>query len=199
MEHKPSKSERTRQFIIESTAGIFNTKGFAGTSMADLTGATGLTKGSIYGNFLNKEEVALAVFDFNCKNVFGSIRQEMDKADTYFDKLMVYARMGKLFNHVFPEGGCPILNTAVDADDTNKLLKSRSAAAILEWQKGITGLLSAGVKSGEFKPGINQAQLALSIIALVEGGIMIARATGDMANLDSVLKTVEVLLKQIRN
>ena len=199
MDSKPSKSERTRQFIIESTAGVFNTKGFAGTSMADLTGATGLTKGSIYGNFLNKEEVALAVFDFNCQNVFGSIRQEMDKADTYFDKLMVYARMYEFYSRTFPEGGCPILNTAVEADDTNSLLKTRSATAILEWQKGITGLLSAGVKSGEFKPGINQAQLALSIIALVEGGIMIARATGDMANLDTVLKTVATLLKDIRN
>ena len=63
MENKMSKAGRTRQFIIETTAGIFNTKGYAGTSMSDITEATGLTKGSIYGNFGNKEDVALAVFD----------------------------------------------------------------------------------------------------------------------------------------
>lgn len=45
------KSERTRQFIIEKVAPIFNRKGYAGTSLSDLTEATGLTKGAIYGNF----------------------------------------------------------------------------------------------------------------------------------------------------
>ena len=59
-----SKAERTRLFIIEKTAPVFNTKGFAGTSLTDLTDATGLTKGSIYGNFQNKDEVALGCFRF---------------------------------------------------------------------------------------------------------------------------------------
>src|ERR1700722_8888899 len=60
-----SKAERTRQFIIEKTAPIFNKKGYAGTSLSDITAATGLTKGSIYGNFADKDEVALAAFDYN--------------------------------------------------------------------------------------------------------------------------------------
>jgi TetR/AcrR family transcriptional repressor of nem operon len=68
MEQKFSKSDRTRQFIIGSTANLFNMKGYAGTSLSDITGAFGLTKGSIYGNFANKEEVALAVFDYNYSN-----------------------------------------------------------------------------------------------------------------------------------
>ena len=58
-----NKAERTRQYIIEKTAPIFNKKGYAGTSLSDMTGATGLTKGSIYGNFNDKDEVALAAFD----------------------------------------------------------------------------------------------------------------------------------------
>ena len=56
-----SRSEKTRQLIIETAAPIFNKKGYAGTSLSDLTQATGLTKGSIYGNFKNKDEVA-AIF-----------------------------------------------------------------------------------------------------------------------------------------
>ena len=58
-----SKSSRTKQFIIEKTAPVFNAKGYAGTSINDLMIATGLTKGNIYGNFENKDEVALAAFD----------------------------------------------------------------------------------------------------------------------------------------
>lgn len=42
-----NKAQRTRQFIVEKTAPIFNVKGYAGTSLADMTEATGLTKGSV--------------------------------------------------------------------------------------------------------------------------------------------------------
>src|ERR1700761_5725589 len=93
MNNELSKAERTRQFIIETTAGIFNTKGYAGTSMSDLTEATGLTKGSIYGNFENKEEVALAVFDHNLGKISTDIYQRISLATTYYDKLMVYAKV----------------------------------------------------------------------------------------------------------
>ena len=53
-----SKAEKTRQFNNESTAELFNKKGYAGTSLSDISEATGLTKGSIYGNFENKDDVA---------------------------------------------------------------------------------------------------------------------------------------------
>ena len=72
-----SKAERTRQFIIEKTAPIFNEKGYAGTSINDLTEATGLTKGSIYGNFENKDEVALAAFDYNFERVITFIKSKI--------------------------------------------------------------------------------------------------------------------------
>ena len=200
MNNKLSKSDRTRQFIIETTAGIFNMKGYAGTSMSDITSATGLTKGSIYGNFANKEEVALAVFDFNYAKVVHTVEQAMKKAPTYFDKLMVYAQVYDQFNKglSFPKGGCPILNTAIDADDTHELLRAKSANAVLKWKNKILELISKGVEQGEFKTDFDQLQLALSIIALIEGGVMIAKVTGNIANLDKVLKTVEALVLQIR-
>jgi hypothetical protein len=76
-----SKAEKTRAFIIEKAAPIFNMKGFAGTSMADLTEATGLTKGAIYGNFENKDEVALAVYDYNLSLVVQGLRRSLQSGD----------------------------------------------------------------------------------------------------------------------
>ena len=49
-----TKSELTSKFIIETVAPIFNKKGYAATSMSDITNATNLTKGAIYGNFENR-------------------------------------------------------------------------------------------------------------------------------------------------
>ena len=54
-----TKSERTRLFIVEKTAPLFNTKGFDGTTLSDLSEATGLTKGALYGNFADKDEIAV--------------------------------------------------------------------------------------------------------------------------------------------
>lgn len=195
MESGLSKAERTRKFIIESTAAIFNTKGYAGTSMSDLTEATNLTKGSIYGNFENKEEVALAAFDYNLAKVKEAIQHKIYKAQNYQDKLMVYAQVYHQFKgEAFPVGGCPILNTAVEADDTHTLLKARAAKAVTEWKKNIVELIEQGVNAGEFKAGQDSIQLALSIIALIEGGVMIAKVTDHPANLNKVLKTVEQLI-----
>src|SRR6202012_5198616 len=85
-----NKAERTRQFIIEKAAPLFNTKGYAGTSLSDMTEATGLTKGSIYGNFSDKDEVALACFEHNHRMVRETIRKEMERYTAFRDKLMVY-------------------------------------------------------------------------------------------------------------
>src|SRR5882762_2397533 len=103
-----SKAEKTKQFIVEKTAPIFNKKGYAGTSISDMTEATGLTKGSIYGNFTDKDEVALAAFDHNTKSVSTTIQAEMAKRSSFRDKLLVYAEIyGNFAKYTFCEGGCP--------------------------------------------------------------------------------------------
>lgn len=200
MENKLSKADRTRQYIIETTAGIFNTKGYAGTSMSDITEATGLTKGSIYGNFGNKEEVALAVFDYNSAKVRDVIQQRIQAAKTYHDKLMVYANVYDQFTRTayFPQGGCPILNTAVEADDTNSLLKDRAAKAVQRWKKNVQDLIQGGIDAGEFKQGLDIQRLALSIIAMIEGGIMISKVTNSQACLDKIMNTVELFISDMK-
>lgn len=199
MDNTLSKAERTRQFIIETTASIFNTKGYAGTSMSDITDATGLTKGSIYGNFENKEEVALAVFDHNHGKISAEVRLRIAQAKSFHDKLMVYTTVYHSFTRgVFPVGGCPILNTAIEADDTNPALKERAAKAVLRWKNNIVNLIQGGIDAGEFKADIDQEQVALSIVALIEGGTMIAKITDSPANLDQVLKTVEMIINKLK-
>lgn len=197
MENKVSKSDRTRQFIIETASPIFNTKGYAGTSMSDLTEATGLTKGSIYGNFSNKEEVALAVFDYNHDKIVQLIQKKVLHAHSYYDKIMSYILSYEHYSRGgFPIGGCPILNTAIEADDTNSLLKDRAAKAVTKWKKNIQDLYSGGISTGEFQPVFEPAQFALSLIALIEGGMMIAKVTSNQSNFDKILKSAQYLLEQ---
>lgn len=193
-----TKSEKTKQFIIEQVAPIFNMKGYAGTSLSDMTEATGLTKGSIYGNFSGKDEVALAAFDYNLEKLLSIISGEMSKCHTIKEKLLVYANAYINFARLpFPEGGCPILNTAVEADDTHPILKQKTAKAIEGWKANIVELIEAGVKNEEFKKVKEPEIIALSIIALIEGSLMIAKATGKIAYKNMIMKTVEKIIQDI--
>ncbi|MBS0031582.1 TetR/AcrR family transcriptional regulator [Chitinophaga sp. 22321] len=193
-----NKAERTKQFIVEMTAPVFNEKGYTGTSLNDMTNATGLTKGSIYGNFANKDEVAMACFDYNLKKVGVIIRQEMDKKTTCKDKLLVYVHVYENFlKHPFPVGGCPILNTAIEADDTHPLLKQKAADAIHNWKNTITGIIEKGIEQGEFSKHANAEQTALTMIAIIEGCIMIAKLTGKMNYRKTIMQSVEKIINDL--
>jgi TetR/AcrR family transcriptional repressor of nem operon len=194
MEKKVTKAERTRQFIIERTADIFNIKGYAGTSLSDLTSATGLTKGGIYANFTSKEDVALAAFDYNHAQIIKLLKRKIDSASSIQQQIMAYAEVyDQYFDSQFPKGGCPLLNTAIEADDTNATLKEKSSAAILKWKENLIRLIFEGIKTGEFNETQDAEQNALSMIALIEGGMMIAKATNNPAYMASVMKTFKLM------
>ena len=187
-----NKAEKTRRFIVERTAPIFNVKGYAGTSLTDMTEATGLTKGSIYGNFANKDEVALAAFEHNWSRVTTLLSAEMAKCNSSREKLL--ALVGVYENrqsYDFPEGGCPLLNTAVEADDTHPDLRKKAADALQGWMKSIVTIIKAGIAAGEFRTSADAEQTALTLIAMIEGAIMISQLTGDASHRTAVMAAVE--------
>lgn len=174
-----SKAEKTKEFIVEKTAPIFNTKGYAGTSLSDMTEATGLTKGSIYGNFANKDEVALASFDYNLRKLRAYTHDEEEKAETIKEKLMVRTRIfGDVRPVAYPVGGCPILNTGTEADDTHPALKARVADAIESWKERTVSMIEEGIRKGEISPDTDAEQTALTLISMIQGAILIAKSTG---------------------
>jgi TetR/AcrR family transcriptional regulator, transcriptional repressor for nem operon len=190
-----NKAEQTRQLIVEKTAPIFNQKGYAGTSVSDMTKATGLTKGSVYGNFANKEEVALAAFEHNWQRVQTAVRAEMARHKTSKDKLLALAGFyDDIQPHAFPEGGCPLLNTAVDADDTHPALRKKAADAFQGWKKNIVSVLDAGIAAKEFRADVDAEQTALTLIAMIEGAIMISRLTGNTKHRKAVMPAVEKII-----
>ena len=198
MENRSNKAEKTKQFIVEKTAPIFNMKGYAGTSLNDMMQATGLTKGSIYGNFVNKDDVALAAFDFNLKKVNEVIIREMASRKTFREKLLAYTKVYENFlEFPFPEGGCPVLNTAVDADDTHPTLKQKAADAIIQWKNAITKLIQKGIGNNEFRPDVDPEQIALTIIATIEGAIMITKLTGKLNYRRAIMGSVEKLINDL--
>jgi TetR/AcrR family transcriptional regulator, transcriptional repressor for nem operon len=193
-----NKAERTKQFIIEKAAPIFNTKGYAGTSLSDMTEATGLTKGSIYGNFADKDEVALACFEHNYKMVREAPRKEIDQLNSFRDKLLVYLDVySNPKKYPLQQGGCPILNTTIEADDTHPRLRALAGEALKNWKDRLVQLIQGGIANKEFKSATHAEQAALTIIALLEGNILITRSTGNAAYGKLVIESARKLINEL--
>ena len=190
-----TKAEKTRNFIVEKTAAIFNRKGYAGTSLTDLTEATGLSKGSIYGNFANKDEVALAVFDYNLCLLNNGMNAATGNSTNAIDKLLKMANFYRSeFKNLITQGGCPLLNTAIEADDTHPQLKEKVAKGIRAWKSKIESIVKQGIEMKEIKATVNASEFATEFIALIEGGIMLARATGNSSMLSVCINRVEKMI-----
>ena len=199
MGESSSKSDRTKLFIVERTAPVFNEKGFAGTSLTDLTNATGLTKGSIYGNFQNKDEVALAAFDYNFDQITQYIRSKILAMDNAIERLLVYPTVYREFLTIpFLKSGCPILNTSTEADDTHPKLRERAAQALSFWKASVENQINRGIQRGEIKGDTNPSEFAVILMSLIEGAVMQAKLTGTPIELRIAMNYLEKLILGIK-
>ncbi len=195
-----SKAERTRQFIIEKTAPIFNSKGYSGTSLTDIIDATGLTKGAIYGNFDNKDEVAIAAFEYNFGNITNYIAIRIRERESAIQKLLVYPETHRqILKLPFLKGGCPVLNTSVDADDTHPMLKEKAISALNLWRSSVERIIAKGIQSKEIKKNTNATEFAAILVSLTEGAVMQAKVSGKPTELNISMDFLEKMIHELKN
>ncbi|EDP69849.1 malate:quinone oxidoreductase [Flavobacteriales bacterium ALC-1] len=174
------KSEHTTQYILETVAPIFNKNGYAATSMSDLTTATGLTKGAIYGNFKNKEELAIAAFKHNVKKLMSYISEYISKSESPIQKLYLisdfyrdYYMLSKTY------GGCPVLNVGVDANNQNSGLLEKVRIVIERIQDQVASIIEDGIEVGEISAEVNAMQYAKRLDSMIQGAIFMTYTMDD--------------------
>lgn len=169
-----TKGEDTRKKIVAAAAPIFNQRGFEGSSLSDLMEATGLQKGGIYRHFANKEELAAAAFDYTWEAASKARLLNLDDETNGVDKLKQL--IANFVNRRSPvAGGCPILNTAVDADDGNAVLRTRVTKALRSWLARLQAIVKDAIERGDALPGIDPEAVATLIVASLEGALMMSR------------------------
>jgi AcrR family transcriptional regulator len=187
----------TKQKIIEKALPIFNTKGYKNTSLRDITAATGLTKGAIYGNFKDKDEVAAAAFDLAVLTVMSELNAKIKEAKTAPAKLYAIIQFYEnyILNPVVP-GGCPLMNCAVEADDTNPVLRLKVVRFIQQIRASLQKIINRGIVEKQFKKEINAEQFAELFFASLQGGVMIGRSEGDKASYTLISEMLKEKINQ---
>jgi len=177
-----SKGTETRKMIIRKSAVIFNQQGFTGSSMSDIMKATGLEKGGIYRHFKNKDELALEAFEYAIGVLRDRYRAAIAGKKSAEDKLIsVLSVYSNIAEELPLEGGCPLLNTAIDTDDTHPLLLKRAQEAMNEWLSFLKFILNEGIVSGEFRPNLNVEEAAIFLSSAFEGNIMMGKLFNNSA------------------
>ena len=172
-----AKGTATRQRIVEQAAPVFNQRGYWGASMADLMAATGLEKGGIYNHFGSKEALALEAFEHNTNVIAERLRAALDGRTHAVERLHAVIDEFRAFVERPPyPGGCPLLNTATESDDTHPALRARARERMTELLDGtVARIVRRGIERGELRGGIDAKQTATVIVAAVEGAIMLSR------------------------
>jgi TetR/AcrR family transcriptional regulator, transcriptional repressor for nem operon len=168
------KGQQTRQEIIRKAAPIFNQRGYEGAALSDLMKATGLEKGGIYRHFDSKEQLAAEAFDYAWRETLHARIHDLDAIPNAVDKLKQLLVNFVERRGIIP-GGCPLLNTAVDTDDGNSVLRERARKALRGWRSYLAGIVRAGIKARQIRPGIDPEELATLIISALEGAVMVYR------------------------
>ena len=169
-----TKGEQTRRKIVAAAAPIFNKRGYEGSSLSDLMEATGLKKGGIYRHFASKEELAAEAFDYTWKAAWNARLLHVDENANGIDKLKQL--IANFIERKPPvPGGCPVLNTAVDADDGNPILRSRVGKALRSWTGRLQAYVEEAQQRRQARASVDPKDVATLIVASLEGALMMSR------------------------
>ncbi len=192
-----SKSEHTKEFILEKVAPIFNRKGYEATSLSELTAITKLTKGAIYGNFENKEDLAIKAFKYNVNRILNPMRVEIDRHSNAVNKLFSITNYYReYYDYVIGYGGCPILNVASDTKNVNSKLFQIVKSLAKKIESNLVEIIQNGIDNGEIKIGINARVISKNIYSMIEGSIFMAFVHEDKMYIFEMMNLIDNMIQE---
>jgi TetR/AcrR family transcriptional regulator, transcriptional repressor for nem operon len=190
-----NKGERTKNYIIEQSSSLFNKNGYKSTSIAEIMTATGLKKGGIYNHFDNKDALARASFSHSLntlKDKYIEVVRSKDTASEQFDAFIDV--FSSLLHDNIVVGGCPLMNAAIEADDSKIDFEDSIKEGFSGLIKLIEGIIQKGKKQNEINNELDATQTAISILSSIEGALALSRLFQDKNYLDLVIKQIKSIL-----
>ncbi|MEN8258676.1 MAG: TetR/AcrR family transcriptional regulator [Thermodesulfobacteriota bacterium] len=188
------KGEKTRDHILKTTRAILVANGFHNTSISDIIDATGVKKGNLYYHFASKEDIGLAVLE-DAKEEFFKFLAHSFQGDSPCAKVVnscqaIFAEQKK---NIFV-GGCLFGNAALEMSDSNPRFSEVLHGVFARWVDEIDGHLALAGEDCSLNSSLSPSLLAKTIVATIEGGIMMSRVSKDPADLDDCLAVIGAIL-----
>ncbi|WP_084614403.1 TetR/AcrR family transcriptional regulator [Nakamurella lactea] len=179
---------RTR--LINGTRELLWERGYAATSPSAIMRRAGVGQGSMYHHFAGKEDLAAAAFADAADHTVERAEKVLNGPGSAPDRLRGY-----LLRQRDVLRGCPIGRMAQDpevlaSDPLNELLHN----AFQRIREQVTAVVGQGQRAGEFPDDLNAAELADMVLAVVQGGYVLARAQGRPAPFNRAVRGAAALI-----
>jgi len=185
------KGERTRGRIVEAAAGLIYERGVAGTTLDDVRAAAEVSGSQLYHYFADKDELVQAVIDHQADVIVGSTeRAGLGSAEgirAWRDMIIAQARAAEA------KGGCPLGSLGGQVAESDPEARARLAAGFERWSAVIGDGLRGLRASGHLRADIDAGDLAVTLLAALQGGLLLAQVQRDTRPLETAVDTVLAL------
>jgi TetR/AcrR family transcriptional repressor of lmrAB and yxaGH operons len=180
----PKKTD-TRERVLRTAAALFRSQGYHATGLNQVLAEGGAPKGSLYFHFPGgKEQLAVESLALSA-NEFGQELVRIDSLDAALELLGA-----QLVESDFRDG-CPIATVALDAAAESEQIRQACDNAYTSWERVIAHFLA--------QQGISDAAgLATTVLAAIEGALLLAKTRRDIAPLRQVGAHLTTLIEKER-
>jgi AcrR family transcriptional regulator len=184
------KGAQTRDRIVSAAAELMFENGVSETSLDDVREAAKVSSSQIYHYFADKDALIRAVIGHQNEQVVGGQEPMFAKLDTiegfrsWRDFLVAHQR------RLGCRGGCPIGSLGSELAEINEEARTDVAAAFLRWESGIRLGLLAMAGSGRLRQDADPNRLATTVLAALQGALLLTQIQRDTAPLEIALDTV---------
>lgn len=180
----------TSERLIESTRELLWERGYVGTSPKAILERAGAGQGSMYHHFKGKPDLALAAIRRTAEELRAAAEKVLDGPGTPYERVAAY-----LLRERDVLRGCPVGRLTMDPD----VIASDELRAPVDETIGwirlrIAGIVEEGKEQGQFASGLDGEEVAAAVVATVQGGYVLARASGSPATFDVAVRGLLSLL-----
>ena len=185
------KGERTRARIIDAAARLIYERGVVSTTLEDVRAAADVSSSQLYHYFADKDDLVQAVIGRQADVTVGNQQQaDLTTAEglrAWRDMVIAAARSGG------GRGGCPLGSLGSQLAETDPEARALVAAGFGRWSDAIAVGLRALHAAGQLPAGIHPDDLAVTLLAALQGGLLLAQVERDTRPLETAVDTVLAL------
>ncbi|MFF1869753.1 TetR/AcrR family transcriptional regulator [Kitasatospora herbaricolor] len=167
-----SEAMATQDRLIESTQELLWERGYVGTSPKAIQQRAGVGQGSMYHHFDGKPDLAAAALRRSAEEMRAVAEERLAGPGTAYQRIEAY-----LLREREVLRGCRIGRMAQDPEVVADPRLRAPVEETFDWLRGrIADVIAEGRAAGEFVPGADPADTAAAVVAVVQGGYVLARA-----------------------
>jgi AcrR family transcriptional regulator len=180
----------TADRLIETTRELLWERGYIGTSPKAIQQRAGVGQGSMYHHFAGKPDLALVAVRRTAEELRTIAEAQLSAPGTAVERITRYLRRERDVLR-----GCPVGRLTQDPDIIASAELRRPVEETFEWlRQRLAVVIAEGVAGGELTPRLDPADTAATVVAVLQGGYVLARAAGSVEPFDQAVSGVLALL-----